>query len=40
MKLQKCEKCETYTLKEKCEKCNIKTNSAHYKFLKLKTRKD
>lgn len=36
MKLMKCTSCLKYTLKENCEKCKKKTNSAHYKFLKLK----
>lgn len=32
----KCPNCLTYTLKENCENCNERTNSAHYKFIKLK----
>jgi len=36
MKLKKCPKCNSYTLKEICSKCNLETKSAHYKFLKLK----
>lgn len=36
MKLNKCSKCNTYTLKEECSKCNSKTKSAHYKFIKIK----
>ena len=36
MKLNKCPKCNTYTLKEICLKCDAKTKSAHYKFIKIK----
>jgi rRNA maturation protein Nop10 len=40
MKLKKCAKCKTYTLKEKCPKCNSKTSSAHYKFIKFGNHED
>lgn len=36
MKLLKCPKCKTYSLKENCEKCSSKTKDAHYKFIKLR----
>lgn len=36
MKLKKCPKCKTYTLKENCPKCESKSKDAHYKFLKLR----
>jgi rRNA maturation protein Nop10 len=36
MKLKKCSKCKTYTLKENCPNCGKKTKNAHYKFLNLK----
>lgn len=32
----KCPLCLTYTLRKTCKNCNEKTNSAHYKFIKLK----
>ncbi len=36
MKLKKCPKCKTYTIKENCDICNEKSKDAHYKFLNLK----
>jgi rRNA maturation protein Nop10 len=36
MKLKKCPKCKTYTLKEICTKCKTPTANAHYKFLNLR----
>ena len=36
MKLKKCSKCGKYTLKDSCEKCSSPTESAHYKFVKIK----
>lgn len=35
MKLKKCSKCKEYTIRSNCKKCNIKTNDAHYKFIKF-----
>jgi len=35
-KLKKCQKCKDYTLKDSCEKCNLPTESAHYRFLKIR----
>ncbi|HJX50027.1 MAG TPA: nucleolar RNA-binding Nop10p family protein [Candidatus Nanoarchaeia archaeon] len=40
MKLKKCKTCNSYTLKENCSKCNKKTLDAHYKFIKLKSKKE
>ena len=40
MLLKKCPNDSTYTLKEKCPKCGTKTQNAHYKFVKIKIRKD
>jgi rRNA maturation protein Nop10 len=40
MKLKKCEKCNSYTLEKSCTKCNIQTKEAHYKFIKIKEKKD
>lgn len=36
MKLKKCPKCSTYTLKEICKKCKTPTTNPHYKFIKIK----
>ncbi len=36
MKLRKCKKCGSYTLKNLCQNCKEKTSDAHYKFLNLK----
>jgi len=36
MKLKKCDKCKTYTLKENCSTCKSKTKDAHYKFIKIR----
>ncbi|PIN77389.1 hypothetical protein COV15_02085 [Candidatus Woesearchaeota archaeon CG10_big_fil_rev_8_21_14_0_10_34_12] len=36
-KLKKCDKCQTYTLKEKCDKCNLPATNAGYKFIKTKS---
>lgn len=36
MKLKKCPKCKTYTLKNDCKKCKEHNKSAHYKFIKIK----
>jgi len=38
MKLKKCSKCNSYTLKENCDKCKdkSKTKDAHYKFVRVK----
>lgn len=35
MKLKKCSKCNSYTLKE--EHCDEKTKDAHYKFVRVKS---
>jgi len=40
MKLNKCPKCDKYTLKDKCPKCSAQVKSAHYKFAKIKDVKD
>ncbi|MCA9487404.1 MAG: hypothetical protein KC516_00405 [Nanoarchaeota archaeon] len=36
MKLKKCPKCDSYTLKENCNKCKSKSKEAHYKFIKVR----
>jgi len=35
MKIKKCPKCGTYTLREKC-RCKIRTKLAGYKFIERK----
>jgi rRNA maturation protein Nop10 len=35
MKLKKCSKCKSYTLKGEC-KCGSATEDAHYKFVKIR----
>ena len=35
MKLKKCQKCMTYTLKEAC-KCGNKTKDSNYKYKEIK----
>ncbi|MFH1451956.1 MAG: nucleolar RNA-binding Nop10p family protein [archaeon] len=34
--LKKCPNCKTYTIKELCPNCKTKTESAHYKFKKVR----
>ena len=36
LKLKKCPKCNEYNLTDICRKCNSKTESAHYKFIKIR----
>ena len=36
MILKKCNKCGRYGLREICSKCKSQTESAHYKFKKVK----
>jgi len=40
MKLKKCTKDSTYTLKDDCPKCKSKTKNAHHKFVKIKNPKE
>lgn len=36
MKLKKCKKCGSYSIKETCEKCSEKNSDAHYKFIQIR----
>ncbi len=38
-KIKICRICKKYTLKETCELCKNKTESPHYKFLKIPNQK-
>lgn len=40
MKIKKCKQCNIYTLSEICKNCNKKTDSAHYKFIRIKKYSD
>jgi rRNA maturation protein Nop10 len=35
-KLKKCTKCSEYNLTDTCRKCKSPTESAHYKFIKIR----
>ena len=40
MKLKKCNKCKTYSLKDECNKCKSKNSDAHYKFIRTNKSKN
>jgi len=36
MKLNKCEDCKTYMIKNMCSICKKESKNAHYKFIKIR----